>query len=427
MSEPASALLEQAEALDRSDALASLRQEFCFPCGADGNEYLYFCGNSLGLLPKRAAALVREELDDWSRLAVDGHFAARRPWFSYHEQFREPLARLVGAQPDEVVAMNSLTVNLHLMMVSFYRPTPQRRKILIEAAAFPSDLYAVQSQIAFHGGDPDRDLICVSPAPGTEQIDESQIEQTLEREGEQIALMLLGAVHYYTGQRFDIARLTRAAHRAGVVAGWDLAHAIGNVPLTLHDDQVDFAVWCSYKYLNSGPGAVAGCFVHRRHGASDSLPRFAGWWGNDPATRFQMDQQRRFVPRKGADGWQVSNPPVLSLTPLLASLELFERATLPRLRAKSLRLTGWLYDALAQASPRIGTILTPSEPERRGAQLSLRVPGQAADWQARLHQLGAIVDLRRPDVLRIAPTPSYNSFRDLARLVGLLETLGQQR
>jgi kynureninase len=332
---------EYALELDASDPLSGLREQFHFP-SRDGRDVCYMTGNSLGLQPRGVGAAIAQELEDWQRLGVEAHFDGRSPWYSYHEQFRAPLARLVGARPGEVVAMNALTVNLHLLLVSFYRPAGRRVKILIESNAFPSDLYAVRSQLAFHGHDPDECLLVAEPREGEQALRTEDVESLLDRRGEEIALLLFGGVNFVTGQLFDLRRLTAAAQRNGCVAGFDLAHAAGNVPLQLHDWGVDFAAWCSYKYLNAGPGAVAGCFVHERHGSDPGLPRFAGWWGNDPETRFRMQLQRRFVPVAGADGWQLSNPPILALAPLKPSLELFDEAGIGALREKSLRLTGYL-------------------------------------------------------------------------------------
>lgn len=402
--------------LDAADALGDFRRRFSIPARG-GAPLAYFCGNSLGLLPHAADIAVREELDDWARLAVDAHFEGRHPWYSYHETVRDPLARLVGARPAEVVAMNGLTVNLHLMLVSFYRPTATRHRILIEEHAFPSDLYAVRSQLRFHGFDPAEALVVARARPGESALYEADLEALFEREGGAIALALLPGVQYVSGQRLDLARVAAAAHRAGAVVGFDLAHAAGNVPLALHDAGADFAVWCSYKYLNAGPGAVAGCFVHERHLGRDDLHRFAGWWGNDPATRFRMHLEPEFVPVPTADAWQLSNPPILALAPLRASLLSFDEAGMTALRAKSERLTGYLEAWIDQiAEPRI-EVLTPREPARRGCQISLRFAGgEAQQLVADLHASGIVGDLRKPDVVRFAPVPLYNSFHDVWRL-----------
>lgn len=403
---------EEARRLDGQDPLASFRDRFHLPPGPDGKPAVYFCGNSLGLMPREVQGLVAQELADWAQLAVEAHFRGATPWYGYHESVREPLARLVGAYPHEVVAMNSLTVNLHLMMATFFRPRGARRKILIESAAFPSDGYAVRSQLQLHGLDPETDLLQVGTP--RQEIPEADILDTLERRGSEIALVLLSAVHYFTGQLFDLAAITRAAHAQGCVVGFDLAHAAGNVPLRLHASGADFACWCSYKYLNAGPGAVAGCFVHERHGMNPALPRMAGWWGNDPRTRFQMHREERFVPQPGADGWQLSNPPILSLAPLRASLALFDEAGMDRLRAKSEKLTGLLERLLRPHA----AILTPSDPARRGCQLSLRVGGK--DLFKALEARGFVTDFREPDVIRVAPVPLYNTFDEVVRFARAL-------
>ena len=405
-----------ARAADAADPLASFRSEFEFPTDADGQPLVYMCGNSLGLMPKRVRSVIDQELDDWARLGVEGHHKAQRPWFSYHEQFRETGARLVGAQPGEVVMMNSLTVNLHLLMVSFYRPEGRRHKIVIEQAAFPSDTYAVASHLASRGYDPDEAMIVVPPDPGRQTVATASIERILAEQGAEIALVLLPGVQYYTGQAFDIARITAAAHRAGAIAGFDLAHAAGNLEMRLHDWNVDFAAWCSYKYLNAGSGAVGGCFVHERHGSNLSLPRYAGWWGNDPATRFRLHLNEKFVPRVGADGWQISNPPLFSMAPLVASLEQFDRAGMTALRAKSERLTGYLEFLIdAVAGDRI-EILTPRDPAARGCQLSLLMPKGAKALFDRLRSHRVLGDYRQPDVIRLSPVPLYNSWHDVWRV-----------
>ena len=408
-------------ALDATDPLRALRNDFLIPRHKN-NEQIYFCGNSLGLQPRAARTHVLQVLDKWSQEAVEGHFTGQAQWLTYHEQVREPLARVVGALPSEVVAMNSLTANLHLMMVSFYRPTRERPAILMEAGAFPSDRYALESQVRFHGFDPATDLIELQPDEADGTFSAQAIERAIAEHGPRLALVLWPGIQYRTGQAFDLAEITRLAHAQGAVAGFDLAHAVGNVPLALHDSNADFAVWCHYKYLNAGPGAVAGCFVHERHAHTDR-PRFAGWWGHEQATRFQMGPD--FVPTPGADGWQLSNPPVLGLAPLLASLELFDKAGgLPALRAKSEKLTGFL-EALIKA--RVGDtlqIITPAEPARRGCQLSLRVTGgreRGRELFEYLQSVGTLGDWREPDVIRISPAPLYNKFMDVYRFVEEVE------
>ncbi len=410
---------------DRHDPCARFREEFSFPEPPPGAErVLYLCGNSLGLQPRRAAQLVQEELQDWARLGVEGHWKARRPWMPYHENLSADLAGLVGARPGEVVAMNSLTVNLHLMMVSFYRPRKERCKILIEKPAFPSDRYAVVSQLEFHGLKARDALIEIAPRDGETQIREADILTLLEEQGEDIALVMLPGVQYYSGQLFDMAAITDLAHRKGCTVGFDLAHAAGNTLLKLHDWDVDFAVWCSYKYLNSGPGAVAGCFVHERHGGDPSLPRFAGWWGHEKATRFQMGPE--FKPIAGVEGWQLSNPPILALAPLIASLDIFRRARMVELVTKSRRLTGYLEFLVMTELDDIFEIITPADVERRGCQLSLRLRSGAEHGRAlfeSLPEMGVFVDWREPDVIRAAPVPLYNSFQDVFYFVRILQSL----
>lgn len=408
--------LEQV-ALDRdaADPLASFRDEFFIPADEDGRDWAYFCGNSLGLQPRAARAAIEDELHYWQTLAVEGHFKGKLPWMDYHEFVRDGLAELAGAKPSEVVAMNSLTGNLHLLMVSFYRPTRQRPAILIEAGAFPSDRYAVESQIRFHGFDPATDLIELEGDEAHGTISDEAIAQAIAQHGERLALVLMPGVQYRTGQVFDLATITRQAHAVGAIAGFDLAHAFANVPVNLHAIGADFAVWCHYKYGNSGPGAVAGAFVHERHANSDR-PRFAGWWGHDKSTRFQMGP--RFVPTAGADGWQWSNPPILALAPLRVSMDVFLRAGLDRLREKSLALTGWLAQQVQTQLDDVLEIVTPLEPHRRGAQLSLRVrAGREAgrDLFDFLGARGVIGDWREPDVIRISPTPLYNRYSDVLR------------
>jgi kynureninase len=410
-------------ALDAADPLARFRGHFHIPGAADGSPMAYFAGNSLGLQPKSARIYIEEVLAGWGKRGVDGHFEGSHPWYPYHELFRDSGAKLVGANPGEVVMMNSLTVNLHLMMVSFFRPTRERYKILIDAPCFPSDTYALKTQLRYHGLDPEGALRCIAPREGETTIRMADISTILQSEGRQIALVLLAGVNFVTGQFFDLAAITEAGHRAGCIVGFDLAHAAGNVPLRLHDWGIDFAVWCSYKYLNAGPGAVAGCFVHERHASDATLPRFAGWWGNDPATRFRMHLEKEFVPREGADGWQVSNPPVLALAPLRASLDLFDEAGMDALRHKSLALTGYLSDLLEPLRDRGVEVITPDRPAERGCQLSLRFRGRARDVLEELHEAGVVCDFREPDVIRAAPVPLYNTFHDVWRLATTLDRL----
>lgn len=409
-------LMQQAQTLDLADPLSALREQFCIPPHGEGEQH-YFCGNSLGLMPRAVRDALNDELDDWSRLAVEAHFAGRHPWMPYHSELREPLAELVGAEPVEVVAMNSLTVNLHLMMVSFYRPTAERPAILIEAGAFPSDRHAVESQIRFHGFDPHRHLLEIGPDEPGGTITEAAFERVFAEHGQRIALALLPGVQYRSGQAFDIGALTRLAHAHGATIGFDLAHAAGNLALRLHDHGPDFAVWCHYKYCNAGPGAVAGCFVHARH-AQSVLPRFAGWWGHDQASRFLMGPE--FKPSAGAEGWQLSNPPILAMAPLRVSLEIFRRVGLGALRERSLRLTAYLQAQIEDRLNDVLEILTPLDPARRGCQLSLRVRGGRERGRALFEHLarnGVLGDWREPDVIRISPTPLYNRYADIAAFV----------
>ena len=411
-----------AKAQDASDPLAGFAAQFHHPEDGAGRRLVYLSGHSLGLQPKSATRYVEQELDDWRRLGVQGHHGAARPWIRYHEQAAAPLAALAGAQEDEVVAMNSLTVNLHLMMVSFFCPDGQRNRVLIEKAAFSSDRYAVVSQLDFHGLNAAEHLIEIEPRAGERTLRTEDVVARIEQEGPALALVLLPGVQYLTGQAFDLEPMIAAARRVGAAAGLDLAHSIGNTELKLHDWNADFAVWCSYKYLNAGPGAIGGCFVHERHARAAGRARFAGWWGNDPATRFQMSPE--FNPIAGAPGWQVSNPSVLSMAPLLASLELFKSAGLARLREKSLALTGYLQRLIDERLPDEVQIITPRAPEARGCQLSLRIARSHAAAR-RCHDLltaaGVVGDWREPDVLRLAPAPLYNSFSDVLAAVNALE------
>lgn len=402
-----------ARKMDAADSLAHFRDRFWIPRTSGGEQCLYLCGHSLGLQPRTAASYLQEELRAWAELGVEAHFHASHPWMAYHRLLTQQTAELVGALPHEVVVMNSLTVNLHLMMASFYRPTNQRHKIVIERGAFPSDQYAVKSQIRFHGFDPASSLIELAPREGESCIRDEDIQEFIEREGDSLALILFGAVNYATGQVFDMTGITAEGRRKGCTVGFDLAHAAGNIPLRLHDIGPDFAVWCSYKYLNGGPGCVAGCFVHERHAPAPNLPRFAGWWGHDEKTRFQMGPE--FHPTSGAEGWQLSNPPILALAPLRASMEIFSEAGMERLRAKSVSLTGYMEFLLHQRKSPKFFLITPGEPERRGAQLSIRLPREGRKLCDRLAAQGVIGDWREPDTFRVAPAPLYNSYLEVYR------------
>jgi kynureninase len=391
---------------------------------ADGGRYpevAYFAGNSLGLRPKATRAELLEDVDAWARLGVEGHFEGVRPWVPYPGLLAEPTARLVGGLPAETIVMNTLTVNLHLLMVSFYRPSGRRTRIVLEDTTFPSDSYAVRSQARFHGLDPDETVVRLRPRPGEDNLRTADVVDFLRREGETLALVLPGGVNYLTGELMDIPAITRAGRDAGAVVGWDLAHAVGNVPLELHDWGVDFAAWCTYKYLNSGPGALAGAFIHERHLADRELQRFDGWWGTDPDTRFEMAPVSR--PRAEAAAWQVSNPPLFALGPVRTSLSIFDKIGMDTLRERSRRLTGYLQDLLDEITrARPLRVITPRDPDRRGCQLSLRIgDGNAADLSRRLrHRHGVIIDHREPDIVRMAPVPLYSTYHDCWRLVDAL-------
>lgn len=421
----ASALDEQAAlALDADDPLSALRAEFAVPPWPGGRhpEWAYFAGNSLGLMPLAARTAIGAELDEWGRLAVEGWFEAREPWLEYAGATRASIARLVGALPDEVATMNTLTVNLHLLLASFYRPTADRYRILIEDASFPSDSHAVQSQAALHGFDPREAVQRLAPRPDEHALRTEDVVDAIERDG-RLALVLLGAVNYLTGELLDVGAITEATHRAGAVSAWDLAHAIGNVPTALHDAGADLAVWCHYKYVNAGPGAPGGAFVHARHAGDLSRERLAGWWGVDPGDRFRMAPD--FVPRPGAEGWAVSTPPILAYPPLRASLALFDRAGLPALRERSLRLTGYLETLLDEvAATRRLELITPRDTARRGCQLSVSAAGARSLASRLRHEHGVVCDFREPDVLRFAPVPLYNRYHDCWRAAeALLDVL----
>lgn len=408
---------EFAENADTADALRTFREQFHFPVSSNDLDLIYFTGNSLGLMPRTARGYVDQELDDWARLAVDAHLNAKHPWLPYHEFVTEPMARVVGAKPIETVVMNSLTVNLHLLMVSFYRPTSTRYKIVIEKGAFPSDQYAVESQLKFHGYE--NALIKLTPREGESTLRTEDILATIDGEGDSVALIMLGGVNYYTGQAFDMQAIAEAGQRKGCVVGFDCAHAAGNLELKLHDWNVDFAAWCSYKYLNAGPGGIAGIFVHERHARSFDLPRFAGWWGHDKETRFLMGPE--FKPLAGAEGWQISNPPIFQLAALRASLEIFDEAMMPALREKSVKLTGYLEFLLEQIDDERISIITPNDANHRGCQLSIRVKNADKTLFESITEQGVYADWREPDVIRVAPVPLYNSFKDVFRFAEILK------
>lgn len=412
--------LSTARQLDAQDPLHHLRSNFHLPQTVDGHpEALYLCGNSLGLMPKVARDYVTAELDDWAKYGVEGHFHARSPWMPYHSLLTEKMAGVVGALPQEVVVMNSLTVNLHLMMVSFYRPTSQRYKILIDYNPFPSDRYAVDSQARYHGYDPSDAIIELQPHRGSEVVNTDDILEQIERYGDEIALVMIGGVNYYTGQYYDVPTITAAAHKRGCKVGFDMAHGAGNIALQLHDDGPDFAVWCTYKYLNGGPGSLSGCFVHDRHARSVDLPRFAGWWGHDESTRFMMDNH--FVPMAGAEGWQLSNPPIMAMAAMRASLDLFDQVGMPALAAKSRQLTAYLESLLLALDTTAITVITPIDTSQRGCQLSIQVQGADKSLFDTITGKGVVADWREPDVIRVAPVPMYNTYEEVYRFVDILQ------
>ncbi|OKY26768.1 MULTISPECIES: kynureninase [Thalassotalea] len=406
--------LAYAQKLDNEDPLASYRDKFYHPV-IEGKQVLYFTGNSLGLQPKAAKEYLQVELDDWAAWGVEGHFHGRNPWVSYHELLTPASAELVGAKASEVVCMNSLTTNLHLLFVSFYRPSKQRFKIISEAKMFPSDRYLLETQVKHHGFEPDEAIIEISPREGEFTIRESDILAAIEEHRDELALVFFGGVNYFTGQLFDMKKLTAAAHNVGALAGFDLAHAVGNVPLKLHDWQVDFAAWCTYKYLNGSAGNVGGIFVHDKHGQDTEIPRFGGWWGHNKERRFLMENT--FEPMAGAEGWQLSNVPIMGMAVLKSSLDIFEKAGMDALRKKSLTLTAFLQyvfnDVVNKFTHIKLQIITPVAPEQRGCQLSVKLIGTDKRFFNQLTNAGVITDFREPDVVRLAPVPLYNSFEDI--------------
>lgn len=418
--------LAYAQQQDANDPLAPIRAQFNFPV-INNKAVLYFTGNSLGLMPKAAKDYVNAELDDWAKWGVEGHFHAKNPWVSYHEMLTPASAELVGANESEVVCMNSLTTNLHLLFVSFYKPTAKRFKIISEAKMFPSDRYLLETQVRHHGFDPDEAIIEVSPREGEYLIHEQDIIDIINAHGDEVALVFFGGVNYFTGQLFDMKSLTQAAHQVGAMAGFDLAHAVGNVPLALHDWDVDFAAWCTYKYLNSSAGNVAGIFVNDRHGNNTEINRFGGWWGHNKERRFLMENT--FEPMTGAEGWQISNAPVMGMAILKASLDIFQQVGMTKLREKSLLLTGYLefvFNHVVAQMPQVSLeIITPKEQQRRGCQLSIKLVGTDKTFFEALTQAGVIADFREPDVIRLAPAPLYNSFEDVYRLGETLKALLQ--
>ncbi|MGI8468338.1 MAG: kynureninase [Pyrinomonadaceae bacterium] len=405
--------------MDREDSLKNFREKFYIPEQSNGEDVIYLTGNSLGLQPKTAREYIEQELTDWKTFGVEGHTKAKNPWLPYHEFLTNSMAKIVGARPVEVVVMNSLTVNLHLLMVSFYRPTRVRNKIVIESGAFPSDRYAVASQIEFHGFDVENSLVELKPRENETCLRTEDIEKIIVENADSIALILLGGVNYYTGQKFDFQKIVEAGHKVGAVVGFDLAHAAGNVELNLHDWNADFAAWCSYKYLNAGPGGIAGVFVHERHAENSDLPRFAGWWGHDKEIRFLMGD--KFAPMRGAEGWQLSNPPIFQLAALRASLDIFEEAGMKTLTKKSKKLTGYLEFLLNEIDDERISIITPSNADERGCQLSIRVKNSDKNLFKAITEKGVIADWREPDVIRVAPVPLYNTFTDAFRFAEILK------
>ncbi|MDQ3190275.1 MAG: kynureninase [Bacteroidota bacterium] len=403
--------------LDADDKLKKYQDKFHFP-EVNGEKAVYFCGNSLGLQPVTVKDAVIQELDDWAKLGVEGHMKAKNPWLSYHEQFAEPIARIVGALPNEVVVMNQLTINLHLLMASFYQPTKARYKIICEAKAFPSDQYALESQVKFHGFNPEEAIIEVKPREGEYLIRHEDVISTIEKTGDSLALVMIGGVNYYTGQVFNMEEITKAAHKVGAFAGFDLAHAAGNIKLNLHDWKVDFACWCSYKYLNSGPGGVSGVYINEEHTKNKNLPRFAGWWGHDKKTRFLME--KNFIPIQTAEGWQLSNAPVLSMAAHKASIAVFDEAGIDNLIEKSKKLTDFLNFIIKDMNEKITDdrkleIITPKEDKERGCQISIVAHKRGKELFYAISEKGVIADWREPNVIRIAPVPLYNSFEDVFR------------
>lgn len=420
MSQSFEATLEFAQSMDETDILFPFRERFHFP-QHNGKDVHYFCGNSLGLQPKSVGYLMEQELADWAKYGVEGHFEARNPWFSYHQLFSDRLAKIVGAKPAEVVAANTLTVNLHLLMISFYRPQGNRYKIIMEAGAFPSDQYAVETQVRMYGYDPADAIIEIKPAEGKHLIEESDIIKAIEEAGDTLALVMFGGVNYYTGQFFDLEKITKAAHKVGAYAGYDLAHAVGNIPLKLHDWAVDFACWCSYKYLNSGPGGVGGIYVHEHHYSNPKIFRLGGWWGNDEKTRFKME--KGFIPQNNAGSWQMSNAPVFNMVAHNASLDIFDKAGMNALREKSEQMTGYLEWLLKQVNHLPFEIITPTNPKQRGCQLSLLFADRGREVFQKLTENGVVADWREPNVIRIAPVPLYNTYEDCYRFYEILMSI----
>ena len=416
--------LEFAKQCDSEDNLAPFRNQFHLPKDTSGNTLIYLCGNSLGLQPKITSAYIKEELNDWATLGVEGHTEGNHPWLPYHELVTESMAKIVGAKPGEVVMMNTLTTNLHLMMVSFYRPTKTKYKIVVESDAFPSDKYAMESQLQFHGFNPKEGLVLWKPRKGEELCRFEDLENIMKAQGDEIALLMIGSTNYYTGQSFPLKKITALGHRYNCMVGFDLAHGAGNIQPNLHETGPDFAVWCSYKYLNSGPGSLGGCFVHERHANNKQLKRFTGWWGHNKQTRFNMRHEFDALP--GAEGWQLSNPPILSMAAIRASLDTFEKAGFENLRKKAVKLTGYLEFLIDEIKDSRINIITPRNPEERGCQLSIQVKNANKELHAQLTKAGVISDWREPDVIRVAPAPLYNNFEDVYQFSQKLKRILQQ-
>ena len=413
--------LDYAKQLDQEDPISYLRNQFHIPRDKHGKEWLYFTGNSLGLQPKITSKYIEQELHDWANFGVEGHFEAKNPWLSYHELLTDTMAKVVGAKPIEVVVMNTLTTNLHLLMVSFYQPSKTKYKIIIESDAFPSDRYAVQSQLSFHGFDPEEALIEWKPKEGKELLELEDLKSILDSQGDDVALLLIGGVNYYTGQYLDIKKIAELGHAKKCMVGIDLAHGAGNIQPNLHDSSIDFAAWCTYKYLNSGPGSLSGLFVHEKHAQRKDLPRFAGWWNHNKETRFNMRQP--FDVMEGAEGWQLSNPPILSMAAVKASLDIFEKVGMDALVKKSKKLTGFFEYLVNEIASDTIKIITPTNPNERGCQLSLQVKNADKNLHKKLTENNIITDWREPDVIRCAPVPMYTSFEDVYHMVTILESL----
>ncbi len=413
--------LKYAQQLDANDALNNYRSQFYIPKDENGKEWIYLCGNSLGLQPKSTKQYINQELKDWANFGVEGHFKAKNPWMPYHEFLTESMAKIVGAKPIEIVVMNTLTTNLHLAMVSFYEPISTKNKIIIESDAFPSDRYAVESQIRFHGFDPKDCLLEWKPREGEELLHLEDLQQLIDDNKEEVALLMIGGVNYYTGQFFDLQKIAEMGHRGGAKVGIDLAHGVGNVKPELHNSDVDFAVWCTYKYLNSGPGSLGGIFVHEKHANKKDIKRFTGWWGHNKDTRFNM--RHNFDALSGAEGWQLSNPPILSMAAIKASLDIFNKVGMDALREKSIKLTGYLEELLQELGKDVIRIITPKNPVERGCQLSIQLKSTDKSLHQKLTEANVITDWREPDVIRVAPTPLYNSFEDVYQFVQILKRL----